>query len=78
MNFTRRSPRRLAITALIAVLAGAVVVLGRPRPVSNPVLGVGWACSQTAFVVTTCAPTQRQPAAVETSSKNSIHHPPRV
>lgn len=71
MNFKLGSPRTLAIMALTVVLAGATIVFARPRPVSNAALGAGWACSRTAFVLTTCAPTSRQPVpAAETSSKD--------
>lgn len=77
MKFIRRSPRTLAVAALAVVFAGGAVALARPRPVTNAVLGAGWACSRTAFVVTTCAPTDPRPVpAVETSSKDSLK--PRV
>ncbi|MGY4624613.1 hypothetical protein [Bradyrhizobium sp. USDA 4486] len=66
---------RLSLRALVTVLAlaaatGAVVLLARPQPINNAVLGGGWECSQTAFVLTTCAP--RTPPAVETSRKDAI------
>ncbi|MBI5261711.1 MAG: hypothetical protein HY852_07835 [Bradyrhizobium sp.] len=79
MNFNLVSSRTLAMVALAVVLAGAAMVLARPRPVSSAALGAGWACSQIAFVVTTCAPTAPQllPAA-ETSSKDAVRHRPRV
>lgn len=79
MKFIWRSPRSLAVTALAVVLAGGALALARPRPVSNAMLGIGWACSQTAFIVTTCAPTESRPIpAAETSSKDSLRLGPRV
>jgi len=74
MKFFRQSPRMTAITAATVALAGAAVVLGRPQPVSNAVLGDGWQCVQTALLVTTCSHALRQRApAVETSSKEGTN-----
>jgi hypothetical protein len=39
----------------MVAIAGLVVVLGRPKPTENALLGAEWQCSRTAFVVTTCA-----------------------
>ncbi|TPQ31329.1 hypothetical protein C2U70_24260, partial [Bradyrhizobium guangdongense] len=68
MTFFRLSLKALAITFAAIVLAGAAVDLARPKPIENAVLGNEWQCSQTAFLITTCAPrAQRQAVpAVET------------
>lgn len=68
--------RTLVVAALAVVLAGGAGALARPRPVFNSMLGAGWVCSRTAFIVTICAPTDRRPVpAVETSSKDSVKPP---
>ena len=72
MKLFWQSPRMVAITAATVAFAGAVVVLGRPQPVSNAVLGDGWRCSQTALLVTTCSHALQQPgSAVETLRKDA-------
>lgn len=70
MTIFRLSLKALAITVAVAAVAGAALVFGRPQPIDSAVLGAGWECSQTAFVLTTCAP--RVQPAVETSGKDAI------
>ncbi|UPK40089.1 hypothetical protein IVB18_24390 [Bradyrhizobium sp. 186] len=73
MTFFRQGLKALAITVVVAALAGAALLLARPQPIENPVLGAGWECSQTAFVLTTCAPrVQQATPAVETSRKDLV------
>lgn len=61
------------LAIVLAVLAGIALLLGSPKPVENAVLGADWECSQTAFVLTTCAPRGREVApAVETSRKDLL------
>jgi hypothetical protein len=45
-------------------------LLARPKPIESAVLGADWECTQTAFLLTTCAP--RATPAVETSRKDAI------
>ena len=71
MTFFRQGLKPLAITVMVAALAGAALLLARPQPIENAVLGAGWECSQTAFVLTTCAPRKATPA-VETSRKDLV------
>ncbi|MCP3399784.1 MULTISPECIES: hypothetical protein [unclassified Bradyrhizobium] len=68
-NF-RLSPRALAIAVAAVAVAGAALLFARPQPIESAVLGTDWECTQTAFVVTTCAP--RGTPAVETSRKDLI------
>lgn len=76
MNFNPGSLRTLAIAVLGLAVAGGAMVFARPRPVSNDALGAGWACSRTAFVLTTCAPMEHRPVpAADRSGKDSISHP---
>lgn len=70
MNIFRRSPKALAIAVAVAALAGAALLFARPQPIDSAVLGADWECTQTAFVLTTCAP--RATPAVETSRKDAI------
>ncbi len=73
MTIFRLSLKALAVTFVVAALAGAVVLLAHPQPIENAVLGADWECSQTAFVLTTCAPRARGAVpAVETSRKDAI------
>jgi len=55
MKFIWQRSRTLAIAAFAIVAAGAVVAVGRPHVVSEPLLGTEWQCSRTAFLVTTCS-----------------------
>jgi hypothetical protein len=73
MTFFRLSLKALAITVAAAAMAGAVLLLGRPQPIDSTVLGADWECTQTAFVLTSCAPRVQQaiPAA-ETSRKDAV------
>lgn len=65
--------KALAIAVALVVVAGAVLLLARPQPIESAVLGAGWECTQTAFVLTTCAPRGLQATpAVETSRKDAI------
>ena len=56
MTFIGQRSRTLAIVAVVTVAAGAAIVVGRPRVVSEPLLGTEWQCVRTAFVLTTCSP----------------------
>ncbi|MEK9280379.1 MULTISPECIES: hypothetical protein [unclassified Bradyrhizobium] len=66
----RPSLKAIAITFAAAALAGAALLLTRPQPIESAVLGGNWECTQTAFVLTTCAP--RVAPAVETSRKDAV------
>ncbi len=50
MTLFRLSLKALAIVFAVAALAGAALLLARPQPIENAVLGTGWECSRTAFV----------------------------
>jgi hypothetical protein len=57
------SLKALAVTFTIAALAGSAAA-SRPKSIESAVLGSEWQCTQTAFVITTCAlRAQRQAAA---------------
>ncbi|WP_445222192.1 hypothetical protein ACKWRH_21285 [Bradyrhizobium sp. Pa8] len=62
--------KALAIAVAVVALAGVALLLARPKPVESAVLGADWECTQTAFLLTTCAP--RATPAVETSRKDAI------
>ena len=65
--------KALAIAIAVVVVAGAMLLLARPQPIESAVLGADWECTQTAFVLTTCAPRAPQAVpAVETSRKDAI------
>ncbi|MET4153847.1 hypothetical protein ABIC08_004352 [Bradyrhizobium sp. RT9b] len=70
MMISRLSPKALAIAVAVVALAGVALLLARPKPIESAVLGAGWECTQTAFLLTTCAP--RATPAVETSRKDAI------
>lgn len=72
MTIFRPSLKALLVTLVVAALAGAAVLLTRPQPIENAVLGADWECSQTAFVLTTCAPRAQALPAVETSRKDLV------
>jgi len=73
MTISKRSVKALAFTLAAAALAGATLMLARPQPIESAVLGADWECTQTAFVLTTCAPRAQQAIpAVETSRKDAI------
>jgi hypothetical protein len=73
MSISRLSLKALAITLALAAICGAAALLGRPQPIESAVLGADWECTQTAFVLTTCAPRAQQAIpAVETSRKDAI------
>jgi hypothetical protein len=57
MKFIWQMSRTLAIAAVVMVVAGAAVAVGRPHVVSEPLLGTGWQCSRTVLLVTTCSQT---------------------
>ncbi|MGY8665568.1 hypothetical protein Q3C01_24840 [Bradyrhizobium sp. UFLA05-109] len=73
MTIFRLSLRKLAITFATLVLAGIVVYLAQPKPVESGLLGAEWQCSQTAFVLTTCAPRVQQAASA--SNKVALRAP---
>ncbi|MET4171007.1 hypothetical protein ABIB99_002089 [Bradyrhizobium sp. LA6.1] len=70
MMISRLSPKALAIAVVVVALAGVALLLARPKPIESAVLGADWECTQTAFLLTTCAP--RATPAVETSRKDAI------
>ena len=70
MMISRLSPKALAIAVAVVALAGVALLLARPKPIESAVLGADWECTQTAFLLTTCAP--RATPAVETSRKEAI------
>ncbi len=73
MTFSRLSLKALAIAAVLVAVAGAMLLFGRPQPIESAVLGDDWECTQTAFVLTTCAPRgQRAIPAVETLRKEAV------
>ncbi|WP_431203123.1 hypothetical protein ACQ86E_30550 [Bradyrhizobium betae] len=73
MTISRLSLKALAIAAAVAAVAGAALLLARPQPFESAVLGADWECTQTAFVLTSCAPRVREAIpAIETSRKDAI------
>ncbi|MBB4257281.1 MULTISPECIES: hypothetical protein [unclassified Bradyrhizobium] len=73
MTFFRFHQKALAIALALIAVAGAALLLARPQPIESAVLGADWECTQTAFVLTTCAPRLQQAIpAVETSRKDAI------
>ncbi|HEV2156292.1 hypothetical protein [Bradyrhizobium sp.] len=73
MTISRLSLKALAFTLAVAAVAGAALLFARPQPVDSAVLGADWECTQTAFVLTTCALRAREALpAVETSRKDAI------
>ena len=69
----RLSLKALAITVAAAAVVGAVVLAGRPQPIESTVLGAAWECTQTAFILTSCAPRAQQAIpAVETLRKEAV------
>ena len=73
MTISRLSLKALAIAVALVAVTGAMLTLARPQPIESAVLGAGWECTQTAFVLTTCAPRAQQAIpAVETSRKDAI------
>jgi len=76
MSFSGLSGKSLVIVCVAVVLAGAVAVLARPKPIESAVLGAEWQCSRTAFVLTTCAPRVQQASpGLETPSKVALRAP---
>jgi hypothetical protein len=49
------------ISALVLVIVGTAISVGRPQSVSEPGLGAEWQCSRTAFFITICAHGQTVP-----------------
>jgi len=72
MPISRLSLKALAIAFVLVAVAGAMLLLSRPQPIESAVLGADWECTQTAFVLTTCAPRVQATPAVETSRKDAI------
>lgn len=73
MTISRLSLKALAFTFAVAAVAGAALLLARPQPIDSAVLGADWECTQTAYVLTTCAPRTREAIpAVETLRKDAI------
>ena len=73
MPIFRLSLKALTIAFALVAVAGAIVLLARPQAIESAVLGADWECTQTAFVLTTCAPRAQQAIpAVETSRKDAI------
>ena len=76
MIIFRLSLKALAITATAAVVAGAVLLAARPQPIEITALGAAWECTQTAFILTSCAPrTQQAAPAVESLRKEALRRP---
>ena len=73
MTISRLTLRAFAIAFALAAVAGAMLLLGRPQPIESAGLGAGWECTQTAFVLTTCAPRAQQAIPpVETLRKEAV------
>lgn len=72
MIFFRLSLKAIAITVAVVAVAGAVLLAARPQSVESTVLGAAWECTQTAFILTSCAPRAREIPAVETSRKEAL------
>ena len=73
MIFFRLSLKALAIVVAAAAVAGAVLLAARPQPIESTVLGAAWECTQTAFILTSCAPRAQQAIpAVETLRKEAV------
>ncbi|WP_298243403.1 hypothetical protein [uncultured Bradyrhizobium sp.] len=73
MTISRLSLKALATAVAVVAVAGAMLLLARPQPIDSAVLGADWECTQTAFVLTTCAPrAQGAIPAVETSRKDAL------
>jgi F0F1-type ATP synthase assembly protein I len=73
MPIFRLSLKALTIAFALVAVAGAMLLLARPQAIESAVLGADWECTQTAFVLTTCAPRAQQALpAVETSRKDAI------
>jgi len=65
--------KALAIALALVAMAGAALLLARPQPIESAVLGTDWECTQTAFVLTSCAQRLQQVIpALETSRKDAI------
>lgn len=73
MIYFRLSLKALAIAVAAVAVAGAVLLAARPQPIESAVLGAGWECTRTAFILTSCAPRAQQAIpAVETSRKEAL------
>jgi hypothetical protein len=73
MPISRLTLKTLSIAFVLVSVAGAMLLLARPQPIESAVLGADWECTQTAFVLTTCAPRGPQAIpAVETSRKDAV------
>ena len=50
------------------------IAMTRPKSIESAVLGSEWQCTQTAFVITTCAlrPERQAPPALETTNKVAV------
>lgn len=72
MPISRLSLKALVVAFVLVAVAGAMLLLSRPQPIESAVLGAGWECTQTAFILTTCAPRVPAIPAVETSRKDAI------
>ena len=69
----RLSLRALAIAVVAVAAVGVVLLAARPQPIESGVLGAAWECTQTAFVLTSCAPrAQHAIPAVETTGKEAL------
>lgn len=73
MPISRLTLKTLSIAFAVVAVAGAALLLARPQPIESAVLGTDWECTQTAFVLTTCAPRAQQAIpAVETLRKEAV------
>lgn len=69
----RLSLKALAIKVAAAAVVGAVLLAARPQPIESTVLGAAWECTQTAFILTSCAPRAQQAIpSVETWRKEAL------
>ncbi len=73
MIYFRLSRKAIAITIVAVAVAGAVLLAARPQPIESTVLGAAWECTQTAFILVSCAPRAQQAIpAVETERKQLL------
>lgn len=52
MKISWQRSTRLAIAVVLLIGSGGVLAIARPHAVSDPVLGLDWQCTRTAFIVT--------------------------
>jgi hypothetical protein len=74
MTFFPLSVKALAITFVIAALAGGAITMTRPKVDQEGCAGLRMAVHPAAFVITTCAlrPKRQASPALETTSKVAV------